>query len=107
MNVYVPIPVDTSDVALSPELLALSERLAQNTHDVWARGRIKEGWVYGPKRDDGAKTTPCLVPYEDLPDSEKEYDRATALETLKLVLKLGYRIVPGSEKTTRREDDET
>ncbi len=106
MNAYVPIPVDTSDVALSPELLALSERLAQNTHDVWARGRIREGWVYGPKRDDRAKTTPCLVPYAALPDSEKEYDRATALETLKLVLKLGYQIVPGNDKATHREDNE-
>lgn len=94
MNTYTPIPIDTSDVTLPPELLALSERLAQNTHDIWARGRIKEGWVFGSTRDDRAKATPCLVPYEALPDSEKEYDRATALETLKLVLKLGYKIVP-------------
>ena len=53
---------------------------------------ISEGWTYGEKRDDEKKTTPCLVPYDELADSEKEYDRATALSTLKLIVALGYRI---------------
>lgn len=92
MNTYTPKPVDTSDVTLSKDLLELTEKLAENTHDVWAVGRIKQGWKYGIERNDEKKETPCLLPYDQLPDSEKEYDRQTALETLKLIVKLGYKI---------------
>lgn len=90
---YDPKPIDTSDVELSEDLLALTERIAENVHDVWARGRISEGWTFGNAKDAEKKTTPFLVPYEDLPESEKEYDRNTALETLKLIVKMGYKIV--------------
>lgn len=89
---YVPVPVDTSDIVLPEELLALTERIAENVHDVWAAGRMAEGWKYGPVKDLGRKTTPQMVPYEELPDNEKAYDRNTAMETLKLIVKLGYRI---------------
>lgn len=89
---YDPIPVDTSDVVLPAELLALTERIAENVHDVWAAGRIAEGWTYGPAKDSEKKTTPLLVAYGGLPDEEKAYDRNTALETLKLIVKLGYSI---------------
>lgn len=95
---YEPKPIDTSGVILPEELLRLTEKLAENTHDVWAETRIAQGWTYGPVRDDFKKTHPCLVPYEELPDSEKEYDRSTSLETIRLVLRLGYRI--------SREEDE-
>ena len=95
MNTYQPKPVDTSAIELSPQLLELTERIAENVHEVWAAGRVAEGWTYGEKRDDTRKETPCLVPYRDLPDSEKEYDRQTALNTLKLVVALGYRIEKG------------
>ena len=90
MNIYNPNPIDTSDVVLTPELLALTEKLAENTHDVWAKGRIEQGWKYGEARDDNNKLHPCLIPYSELPESEKEYDRNTALETIKLIQKLGY-----------------
>ncbi|MDD6441246.1 MAG: RyR domain-containing protein [bacterium] len=89
---YKPSPVDTSDVILPEELLELTEKIAENTHDVWATGRLKDGWSYGETRDDEKKTTPCLVSYDELPDSEKEYDRNTSLETIKLIIKLGYQI---------------
>ena len=89
---YTPKPMNTDDVELSEELLKLTEKLAKNTHEVWASGRISEGWSYGEKRDDLNKKTPCLVPYEELPESEKEYDRNTALEALKFIVKLGYSI---------------
>ena len=89
---YTPSPVDTSDVILPEELLELTEKIAENTHDVWATGRLKDGWSYGETRDDEKKTTPCLVSYDELPDSEKEYDRNTSLETIKLIIKLGYQI---------------
>lgn len=89
---YKPQPIDTSDVRLSEDMLSLIEKLAENTHDVWAKGRIAQGWTYGKARNDELKQTQCLLPYDELPDSEKEYDRNTALETIKLIIKLGYRI---------------
>jgi hypothetical protein len=89
---YTPKPIDTSDQTLPEELLQLTERIAENTHDCWALGRIREGWTYGPRRDDSLKTHPDLVPYEDLTEGEKEYDRTTAMNTLKLIQKLGYEI---------------
>lgn len=92
MNNYIPSPVNTDDVKLDPELISLTEMIAENVHDVWALGRINDGWVYGENRDDEKKTTPCLVPYAKLPETEKEYDRKTAFETVKLIKKLGFRI---------------
>lgn len=90
---YKPKPLDTSNVKLDDELLELKELIASNVHDVWAEGRIKEGWTLGEVKDPNKKTTPLLVPYNELPESEKEYDRNTALETLKLIIKLGYKII--------------
>lgn len=92
MSMYKPEPVDTSDVVLTQDMLALTEQIAQNVHDVWAKGRIEEGWTYGAVKDSAKKTTPCLVPYDQLPESEKQYDRNTALETIRLIVKLGYTI---------------
>ena len=89
---YTPDPIDTSDVVLPEEIINLAERLAENTHEVWAQGRIDDGWIYGEQRDDVNKRHPCLVPYSDLSEKEKEYDRATAMETLKLILKLGFKL---------------
>jgi ryanodine receptor 2 len=92
---YVPQPIDTSAVPLPPEVLELTERLAEHAHDVWARERLSQGWTYGPQRNDGLKHHPCLVPYADLPESEKVHDRNAALQTLKAVIALGYRITKG------------
>ncbi|MBQ8647728.1 MAG: Ryanodine receptor Ryr [Oscillospiraceae bacterium] len=91
-NDYTPKPMDTADVALSPEILELGELLARNTHEVWAAGRIQDGWTYGPVRDDAKRHHPCIIPYEELSEEEKDYDRRTAGETLKLILKLGFKI---------------
>ena len=89
---YQPKPVETSDVVLSDEVRQLTEMLAKNAHDIWARRRLADGWRYGPERSDAEKTNPCLVPYEELPESEKDYDRDAAMETLKTILALGFRI---------------
>ena len=91
-NHYTPKPIDTLDVELDDELKQLVEQLARNVHDNWANGRIKEGWAYGPERNDTLKQNPCLVDYDDLPENEKDYYRNTAMETLKLILKLGWKI---------------
>ena len=89
---YAPKPIDTSKVKLTKKIIQLTEFLAENAHDIWARQRMVEGWTYGPKRDDAAKKHPDLVPYNQLSDSEKEYDRKAAMETLKTIITLGYRI---------------
>ncbi len=89
---YIPNPIDTSDITLDEGLTALVEQMARNVHEVWAQGRISQGWTWGPQRDDTLKTHPDLVPYEDLTEVEKQYDRDTATATLKLIIKLGYNI---------------
>lgn len=89
---YLPKPIDTTDIVLSDDLLALTEKIAANVHDVWAAGRIAEGWTYGEEKNVELKATPCLVPYDELPESEKDFDRNTAMETLRLIVKMGYKI---------------
>lgn len=92
MKRYIPSPLNTEDISLSDNLTELTEAMAKNVHEVWALGRVKEGWKYGETRNDELKTHPCLVPYEELPESEREYDRQTAIQTLKLIIKLGFEI---------------
>ncbi len=89
---YIPQPIDTTDVKLPEELELLVEQMSKNVHEVWAESRIKQGWTYGEQRNDEMKTHPCLVPYEELPEEEKEYDRNTSIGTLKLIMKLGFNI---------------
>lgn len=89
---YTPQPLDTSDISLPKELELLVEQMSKNVHEVWAQTRISQGWKYGAERNDALKLHPCLIPYEELPESEKEYDRNTSVETLKLILKLGFKI---------------
>lgn len=97
---YEPHPVNVDKIPLDGNLEELQEAIAENAHDVWAEARIKEGWTYGEKRDDTNKKHPDLVPYTALPDSEKEYDRIMAFNTIKLVKKLGFDIVKRNDKET-------
>ena len=90
---YIPHPIDLSDIELPLELDGLREAIAENIHEVWSAGRMKEGWTYGPERDDKLKKHPDLSPYADLTEGEKQYDRETAMNTIKLVIKLGYDLV--------------
>ena len=96
---YNPIPLDTTTVLIPEDLNNLITMLASNTHDVWARARIDEGWKYGLIKSSEEKTTPCLVPYDELPESEKDYDIATVTETIKVILSLGYQITKGEQST--------
>lgn len=90
---YDPQPIDVADIELDANLEELTEAIAENAHDIWACARMDEGWTYGPVRDDVKKQHPDLVPYAQLPDSEKEYDRIMAMNTLRLVRRLGYDII--------------
>lgn len=94
-NNYIPQPVNTDDVVLPEELINLSEQISKNVHEVWSKNRMEQGWTYGEQRDDEKRETPCLVPYEELSEEEKDYDRNTSQETLKLILKLGFKITRG------------
>ncbi len=91
-NTYTPQPIDTTGVELPKELEQLVEQMSKNVHEVWSETRIKQGWKYGDQRNDEQKTHPCLVSYEELPEEEKEYDRNTSIGTLKLIMKLGFKI---------------
>lgn len=91
---YIPQPVDTKEVVLPEELNQLAEQMAKNVHEVWSKTRIDQGWTYGPERNDAEKKHPCLVPYDQLPEEEKVYDRNTSMETLKFILKTGFYITP-------------
>lgn len=86
------MPVDTSPVELPEELDRLAEMIAKNVHEVWAEGRMKDGWTYGSQRNDAERKHPCLVPYEELSEEEKAYDRNTSQQTLKLIMSLGFKI---------------
>jgi hypothetical protein len=97
--------LDTSQVRLTEDIRELTELLAKNTHDVWARQRLSDGWRYGPQRDDKRKEHPGLVPYEELTDAEQEYDRQTALETLKAIIALGYRVSKPRPRRARSTGD--
>ena len=92
MDKYQPNPLNTADIELSESLVELTEKMARNVHEVWAAGRLADGWVWGEGRNDALKTHPCLIPYDELSESEREYDRHTAIETLKLILSLGFSI---------------
>ena len=98
MKEYIPNPVDTGHIQLPKELEYLVEEMAKNVHEVWSKTRIEQGWTYGKKRDDVLKQHPCLVPYEELPEEEKVYDRNSSVETLKLIMKLGIGDLPASNK---------
>ncbi|TNF26174.1 MAG: DUF4071 domain-containing protein [Deltaproteobacteria bacterium] len=100
---YRPKPIDTERVKLSEDMIELTEYLAENTHEIWSQQRMSEGWIFGEERDDKKKHHPCLVPYEDLPEVEKDYDRNTALGAIKLILSLGYNIELPVHKISHRE----
>lgn len=89
---YIPQPIDTTDVHLPDELSCLTESIAKNVHEIWAQSRLEQGWCFGNKRNDDLKQHPGLIPYEELTEIEKSYDRNTAIGTLKLIYKLGFKI---------------
>ena len=90
---YQPQPFDDSKIPLPEELEPLKEELSKNVHEVWAAGRLAAGWKYGPVRDERKKEHPCLIPYEDLSEEEKDFDRATALSTIRFILSKGYLLI--------------
>lgn len=91
-SVFEPHPAGTSDIMLPMHLLDIAWGIAENIHNAWAKQRVAEGWVYGIERDARKKTTPLLVPFNELPEAEKEHNLAVAIETLKYIETAGYQI---------------
>lgn len=108
---YKPSPIELRNAQVSPELLKLSELLARNAHEHWAKLRLADGWRFGAERNDGRKEHPGLVPFEQLSEEEKNYDRQTVMGTIEALLAMGYSIQPpsgaqtpqGEEPAARRE----
>lgn len=94
---YQPKPIDTSAIELSRELDALIERLAENTHEIWAKRRIEEGWMVGTSRDDRKLTHPDLVPFDQLSRTEQDYDRIVVRSVLLAAIAMGTKITPPSQ----------
>ncbi len=84
-------------IVLPDSLAPLVETLAENNHNSWALQRTSEGWTFGPVRDSSTKTHEGLVPFEELPESEKEVDRELVRSMLRAMVELGYRIDPPDE----------
>ena len=89
---YIPNPIDTENVILPQEIEILIEALSRNTHEIWSKERLENGWSYGIERNDLLKQTPLLVPYDELPETEKEYDRKITESILKALFKLGFEV---------------
>ena len=68
------------------------EESAKKVHESWFSGKIADGWKYGPERNDRIKEHPSLVPYEELSEQEKEYDRRTVITTLSFLIDNGFEI---------------
>jgi len=93
-NGYKPAPLDLSAIELNPKTEELVDKLAENTHNVWARERITQGWTYGLSEDTEARRSPHLVQYGDVDDAIKVANRAAASETVKTLLVYGYVLDP-------------
>jgi len=89
---WLPAPINTTDIELSDDMKELAERIARNIHEVWGAARKNEGWTWGPQRDDEKLETPNMVPYDELTECERDYDRRTVTETIKTLLYMGYDI---------------
>lgn len=84
---YTPKPILMKKSELSPEIQELVEKLAENGHDIWAEGKIRNGWEFGEELDKDTKKHPNLVPYEDLSETEKDYDREMVVGTISYLIK--------------------
>jgi hypothetical protein len=88
-NGYVPnpklVPIENLPMHIKDEL----EKMAENVHETWAYQKMAEGWTFGEAYDLMAKKHPSLKPYAELDESQKNYDRNTALATLSFLMNEG------------------
>ena len=84
--------ISSQNDQLPQEIAQDMEIIARSVHESWMRQRQGEGWTYAAEFDNQLKTTPNMVDYDALPESEKEVDRATVRQVVRTLLKLHYRI---------------
>lgn len=95
---FVPQPIDVSGVELSEGLQELSDFIAENAHNIWAEDKIRDnpGIRYAPLDEEGKEQPGCnhyLLPYSLLPDDDKKPDINMSQKTIKLLKRLGIRMV--------------
>ena len=93
-NGYMPSPIDLSDIAVPQQLEPLAGQIAKQVHEVWAQQRYDQGWRYAPQTDAEKKLHSDMKPFEELSEEEIAYDRNTAFGTIKLLIALGWTLVP-------------
>ena len=93
-NGYKPAPLDLSAIELSQKMEELVDLLSENTHNLWAKERIGQGWTYGLNEDPDCKRSPHLLPYLYVDEAIKVANRNTASETVRTLLVYGYVLDP-------------
>lgn len=76
---------DQRDSSLRGVVLSISGQTPEELHQSWCDFKVANGWVFGPVKDEQNKTHPCLVPYDQLPESDKVKDHlfSAIVNTLK------------------------
>ncbi|XP_058255377.1 ryanodine receptor 3 isoform X2 [Hemibagrus wyckioides] len=97
-NGYKPMPLELSEVKLSPAQELLVDKLAENAHNVWAKDRVKQGWTYGIQQDLKSKRNPRLVPYALLDERTKKSNRDSLREAIRTLIGYGYNIEPPDQE---------
>lgn len=96
VGLYV-VPEDSSKSQPTSEIMEIIEAniemLAEAEHNDFVDHKIKNGWVYGKKRDDSKKTHNCLIPYAELSEEDKEKDRNSVRKYPEILKVAGYKIV--------------
>lgn len=70
------------------------ETMAKMEHERWAWEKRLKGFSYGKTRNDALKKHPCLVPYHELPELEKEKDRILVKIYPALLDDINYSVIP-------------
>ncbi|KAA3679890.1 ryanodine receptor 2 [Paragonimus westermani] len=91
-DVFIPKPVDTTQIRLPNTLHTLVDRFAQHCHDSWALELIEQGYTYGPVVDEGKRTHPNLCSFNNLPQHEQVRYIHPVTDTLKAMLAFGWSI---------------
>ncbi len=86
------LPVGSQGKAIAEMPESVVEALAEFEHDEWMRERISSGWIYGAEKDAVKKTSPYLVPFEDLSEDVKDLDRDTIRNIPALLEMIGVAI---------------
>ncbi|MBK8807054.1 MAG: hypothetical protein IPO21_10555 [Bacteroidales bacterium] len=83
-NELVPLHIFTDD-----EL----EQLSKIEHERWSWQKRIDGFTYAPHRDDALKLHPCLLPYAEISEYEKDKDRVLTAKIPSILQILQLRLI--------------